>query len=249
MRVLTGYAADSGVYSSTTSGILPRKGSSRYIIVSNHRSRRTQQVHHPAPYGDKIGDIVERYPELDVAVMQLTPANFGRYTNQTYFQAQAPRRLAEMTDIAPGTWFEVDGVSTGMLSLMYFGNSMEKPVRPPGHPHHEIPVHRWQNNTVVSVFGATNLQLIDGIRGAPPVEKESGLAAGSFHIAVGDWGSTLHLTTLLQKDGRLFRTVLFCFSSCFSSPSLAVSTHGSAFFKCHEREVTHGSSWLAAQPR
>lgn len=152
MRVSTGYGADSGVHSSTTSDIFLGKVSSCYITVSNQYFRHTQQINYLAPHEDKTGDIVERYPELDIAMVQLTPANSCRYTNQMYFQAQAPRCLAEKTDVAPGTWFEVDGMSTGMLSLMYVGNSMRKPVRPLGHSHSVIPVHGWPKRKKSSVF-------------------------------------------------------------------------------------------------
>ncbi|KOS42617.1 hypothetical protein ACN38_g6477 [Penicillium nordicum] len=201
MRVSTGYAADSGVCAdanfSTTTGILLRKGTNCYITVANHGFLGSQQIYHPTPYGDKIGDIVERYPELDIAMVQLTPTNFCRYTNQTYFQAQAPRRLAEPTDLAPGTWFEVDGMSTGMLSLMYIGNSMEKPASAPGHP--EVPVHRWRKNTMCGIFGATNPQVLDGICGAPLVEEESGLVGGFFHLAAGEWAECAALDDLIAE--------------------------------------------------
>lgn len=143
MRVSTEYAAYSKVYAdavpSTTSGILLRKDTTCYMTVANHTFLNSQEVFHPTPSGDKIGDIVDRYPERNIAMVQLTPANYPQCINQTYFQAQAPRRLAETTDMIPGSWFEVDGMSTGMLSFLYCAKSLEKPARPPGHP--DIPVY------------------------------------------------------------------------------------------------------------
>ena len=201
MRVSTGCAADSGFCAdavlSTTSGILLRKGATCYVTVANRGFPDTQEVFHPAPYGDKIGDIENRYPELDIAMVRLTPANSGRYTNRTYFQAKAPRRLAETVDMAPGSWCEVDGMSTGMLSLLYSGRAMEEPVKPPGHP--PIPVHQWKRKTLFNVFGATSPQLLEGICGAPLVEEETGLVAGFFHLAAGDWAECAALDDLVAE--------------------------------------------------
>lgn len=132
---------------STTSGIILRKGGDRYATFANHGFTNAQEVSHPAPSGQKIGDIVDRYPELDIAMVRLTPANSDRYTKMAYFQAKAPRRLAEVRDMAPGRWFEVDGISTGLLSLLYCGRSME---RPPGHP--PIPVDHRQPKNLFNIF-------------------------------------------------------------------------------------------------
>lgn len=165
--------------------------------MANRGFPDTQEVFHPTPYGDKIGDIGNRYPELDIAMVRLTPANSGRYTNRTYFQAEAPRRLTETVDMAPGSWCEVDGMSTGMLSLLYSGRAMEEPVRPPGHP--LIPVHQWKRKTLFNVFGATSPQLLEGICGAPLVEEETGLVAGFFHLAAGDWAECAALDDLVAE--------------------------------------------------
>lgn len=126
MGVSTGPAADSRP---TISGILLRKGDTQYITVANHAFSDTQ-VFHPAPHGDKIGDIIKRYPELDIAMVQLTPANSHRFTNNTYFQTEPPKHLAQSSDITPGTWFEVDGMSTGLLSFPCLGKALEKPACP-----------------------------------------------------------------------------------------------------------------------
>lgn len=89
-------------------------------------------------------------------------------------------------------------MSTGMFSLLYVGNSMEKPAAgPPGNP--ETPVHRWRRNAVFSVFGATNPQVIEGIRGTPLVEGESGLVTGFFHLATGDWVECAALDDLVAE--------------------------------------------------
>ena len=76
-----------------------------YASVANYGFPEMSKVFHPAYDGDKIGDIVDRYPELDIAMVQCTAANSSRITNQTYFQAESPRRLAEKA-----TWFGGHGL-------------------------------------------------------------------------------------------------------------------------------------------
>lgn len=100
--------------------------------------------------------------------------------------------------MVPGSWFEVDGMSTGLLSLLYCGRSME---RPPGHP--PIPVSQWQQKNLFEVFGATNPELIEGMCGAPLVEQGTGLVAGFFHLAVGDWVECAVLDDLVAEGWQV----------------------------------------------
>ena len=151
----------------------------------------------PAIDGDKVGEIVDRYPELDIAMVQLAPAHSSHFSNQTYFQAEPPKQLAKTSNLVRGTWFEVDGMSTGMLSLQYLDDSLERPVRPSGHP--EIPVREWKRKIVFRIFGATSPQLMDGVCGAPLVEVGTGNVAGFFHLANGDWAECAALDHLIAE--------------------------------------------------
>lgn len=201
VRVSTGFSTSSGMCAeavqSTTCGIRLRKGASEYVSVANHGFLANNEVFHPAPDGDKIGDIVDRYPELDIAMVQLTPAHSSRFSNQMYFQAEPPQRLVEMCDLVRGTWFEVDGMSTGLVSFLYMIDAWEKPIRPPGHP--EIPVLQWKRNNVLRIFGASNPELMDGLCGAPFVEIGTGNVAGFFHLANGDWAECAALDDLITE--------------------------------------------------
>jgi hypothetical protein len=73
VRVSTGVVADSGLLSdtvsSTTCGFLLRKDGKRCVSVANHGFLQTGEVYHPGYDGDKIGDVVDRYPELDIAMV------------------------------------------------------------------------------------------------------------------------------------------------------------------------------------
>jgi hypothetical protein len=41
------------------------------VSVANHGFLPGDEVFHPTANDDKIGDIVDRYPELDIAMVQL----------------------------------------------------------------------------------------------------------------------------------------------------------------------------------
>lgn len=201
VRVSTSPTTYSGTYAnevqSTTCGVLLRKGATECISVANHGFPERTEVFHPGCDGDKIGDIVHRYPELDIAMVQPTPSNSNRFSNGTYFQAEPPKRLAERCDLVRETWFEVDGMSTGLLSFQYIADSVEEPLRSPGHP--KIPVLQWRLNTIYRIFGARNPVVIDGICGAPIVEIETGNVAGFFHLANGDFAECAALDDFVTE--------------------------------------------------
>jgi hypothetical protein len=131
---------------------------------------------------------------LRKGIAQPTPAYFS---NQTYFQAEPPKRLVDTSNLVVGTWFEVDGMSTGMLSFQYLINSWECPVQPPGHP--QIPVLKWKRDITFRIFGASSPQLMDGLCGAPFVEVETGNVAGFFHLANGDWAECATLDDVVAE--------------------------------------------------
>ena len=157
----------------------------------------SDQVYHPSCTGDKVGDIVNRYPELDVAMIQLTPSTSTRFQNNTYFQATAPNRLVDSKTIQFGSFFEVDAMSTGLVELMFEMVTMEKPVRPLGHP--PIPCIQWKRYNVMRIFGAQNADLADGMCGAPIVECDTGAVAGFFHLANGDHAVSAGLDDLIAE--------------------------------------------------
>jgi hypothetical protein len=167
------------------------------VSVANHGFLAGDEVFHPTADGDKIGDIVNRYPELDIAMIQLTPAHFSHFSNQTYFQAEPPKRLANSSNLIKGAWFEVDGMSTGMISFLCLRRTFHRPVRPPGHP--KIPILEWKRDTAFRIFGASSPELMDGLCGAPFVEVETGNVAGFFHLANGDWAVCAGLDDLVAE--------------------------------------------------
>ncbi|CAG8932489.1 unnamed protein product [Penicillium salamii] len=86
-----------------------------------------------------------------------------------------------------GSWSEVDGMSSGLISLMAIGRRFEAPERPPGHP------------VVNAIFGAMNPTISEGACGAPIVQCESGEVAGFFHLSDGTNCLTADLDDLIAK--------------------------------------------------
>lgn len=87
-------------------------------------------------------------------------------------------------------------MSTGMFTFSYLIDSIEHPVRPPGHP--RIPFHQWRQNTGFLNLRSSSPQLIDGLCGAPFVEVETGNVAGLFHLTNGDWAEYETLDGLVE---------------------------------------------------
>ena len=182
---------------SSTSGVRLRKNTVERITVANHGFLTEEEVFHPSEYGVKIGDVEERYDELDIAMVRLVPSQISNYSNNVYFQGEPPKRLITADEIEPNSYFEVEGMSTGLITLCFRGTAMETPLRPQGHP--PIPVLLWQRYSIMEMFGASNPDLIDGLCGAPIVGIDSGDVVGFFHLAAGDYAHCAALDDLIAE--------------------------------------------------
>jgi hypothetical protein len=149
------------------------------FTVAYHGFREEKDVYHPSVYGVKIGELMKTYPEFDIDMAQLTPSR--TFSNESYFQREPPRRLVEADDINVGAFFEVEGMSTGMITLWFRGRSVERPMCPAGHQ--KVPMTEWRHYNVNQIFGAANSELLDRLCGAPIVGVDSGDVAGFFHLA------------------------------------------------------------------
>lgn len=154
------------------------------ITVANHGFLFSDEVYHPSEEdGDRVGDVVGRRPELDIALVKLTPSETSKFSNRVYFQAEPPKRLVSGDDVEQGLWAEVDGMSSGLVSLLCEGVQRYKPERPPGHP--KISMSDWQSFHITQIFGAVNDRMVDGMCGAPIVGCETGHVLGFFHLGSG----------------------------------------------------------------
>lgn len=183
---------------STSLGVRLRNGRMDRVTVANH-GFPTREVFHPTYLGTKIGEITDRYPELDIAFLKPTPSQTSTFTNRTYFQAESPRYIAgeERLINSRFTFWEVDGMSTGLVTLYYEARSLEQPMRPQGQP--PIPVANWRRYNVSRIFGAMSGELMDGLCGAPIVSVDDGALGGFFHLATGDFAQSAMLEDLVAE--------------------------------------------------
>ncbi|KAJ5604535.1 hypothetical protein N7510_009689 [Penicillium lagena] len=186
----------------TTSGVKIRNPrGEEALTVANHGFLLSTEVYHPRASADRIGEVFDRRPEIDVALVGLTPAASAQFTNSCYFQAEPPRFLLKGDQIEQGSWSEVDGMSSGLVSIMAYGRLFEAPVRPTEHP--AIDFRQWQSYTLGSVFGAVNMAISEGICGAPIVNCETGGVGGFFHQFDGTNVLTAHLDDLIAEGWQV----------------------------------------------
>lgn len=169
--VLDNSGLSTSPWRTTTAGIMLQRGSERLISVANHGFRQADEVYHPTPLGRKIGQIVERLPELDIGLLSLDPSI--SFSNDRYFQAPAPRRMVPHAQIRAGDNFEMDGISTGRLDLVAVGKSFyfEDPT-PPAGEYDLVDFQGWRIELTFAAFGPTGQQARDGVCGAPFVDLE-----------------------------------------------------------------------------
>lgn len=192
VRVSSAPGTEEGLYDmesySTTAGILLRNSDGRMrMTVANHGFPRSSQVFHPITGGSRIGEITERWPAQDVALVELDPSI--KFDNSYYFEAQKPLRLLRSNEVMSkaGKWFSVDGMSTGLIFLFLRGVRLHQASRPAGPSPVQIDFSEWRQETLFQTIGATGGNLRDGVRGAPIVDEGVGGVAGFFQLANSEW--------------------------------------------------------------
>ncbi len=170
---------------STTAGVVLRNAEGQVrLTVANHGFLESEEVFHPTTNDFKIGEISERWPAQDVALVKLDPSISFR--NLHYFEAQTPLRLLRSEELQrskTGKWFSVDGMSTGLLFLFLRGVSLCQARRPSSNPIH-IDFSNWSTEHVFRLIGPAGGSAKDGIFGAAIVEDdpEMGGVAGFFQF-------------------------------------------------------------------
>ncbi|KAL8777758.1 MAG: hypothetical protein Q9213_007724 [Squamulea squamosa] len=191
---------------STSAGVLLRKGHLTRLSVANHGFLDTNEVRHPNETSRVIGTITDRYPAIDVALVELNALSEPWATNKTYFEAEPPKKLLKGNDIRSGMWAEVDGMSSGMFYLNFLVTYASAPERPPNHPN--INHSQWTVDKAAKIFGATNLEMQNGTCGAPIVtistaNMAGGGVAGFFHRAHGDFAVSATLDDLIAEGWEI----------------------------------------------
>lgn len=183
----------------TTAGIMLQRGSDRLMTVANHGFSRSDEVYHPTPLGRRIGQIVERLPELNIGLVSLDPSI--SFTNTRYFLAPAPLRMVSHDEIQAGDYYEVDGISTGRLDFVAVGKSYYFEDPTPASVEYEcIDVQGWKIELTYSAFGPTGQRARDDVCGAPMVNQE-GRVAGFFRPSDASslFAHTPALDTLIRQ--------------------------------------------------
>lgn len=190
VRVTSATIADDGSHlpgsMSTTAGILLRDNhGNQRLTVSNHGFQNRKDVFHPTETSNPIGEIDERWEHLDIALVKLNPSI--NFTNKTYFEAKAPRRLLSSHEIPYGVYFSVDGMSTGVVFMQAEGTTMEIPRRPPRMT--KIKYVEWK---IYRGFGNTEAVPREGMCGAAFVADNSneGGVAGFFQLGDDSFAMT-----------------------------------------------------------
>ena len=191
------------VTAATTCGIKMRNLPGEEVLtVANHGFLSSRKVYHPfVNGGDLIGNVIDTRPELDIALIKLTPAASVSFTNSCYLQTTPPTRLLEGFQVPSGSWSEVDGMSSGLFSLMKEGCRARRPQRPIGHP--EVNFTEWHTEVLFRVFGNVSSPISDGVCGAPIVDIESGGVVGFFHLSDGVHAYSAELDDLVAEGWGL----------------------------------------------
>ena len=125
----------------------------------------------PASGGKGIGLIVDRYLDLDIAMVKLSSG--VPFTNRMYFLAERPRFLKRYEDVQLHEYYEVDGMSTGMITLQVIAKQLTVASKVGEHTFFDY----------FRVQGETNRTMAAGMCGAPIVDVNTGGVAGFFHLA------------------------------------------------------------------
>lgn len=159
----------------TTSGIMLQNGTQRRMTAANQGFQDGQDVYHPHPLGRRIGQIMTRQLDRDIALVQLDPSI--EFTNARYFEAPSAQRLTPTEELMAGDWFEVDGITTGRIDLCariithYRSTALPTPT--------QINPMGWETEVGFSSFGPGGAGVTDGVCGAPIVDRD-GRVAGFF---------------------------------------------------------------------
>lgn len=146
---------------STTCGVRLKRDREILVTGANHGMVDCDDVYHPSTIGGtKIGEIVYRFPEIDVAMFRLIPA--VQFANDDYFQANPPTRLLKSQDFSDGAWCSADGMSTGLVFFQCVGTKTTNM---------DTRTMDFITERVFSVFGPVGQNPVEGICGAPMVEE------------------------------------------------------------------------------
>jgi len=105
------------------------------------------------------------------------------------------RSLTPSDMIETGSWSEVDGMSSDLISLMAYG----KLYMAPSASFSKIPFDQWTAVSVNAIFGTTtNIPI-----GAAIVQCETGNVSGFVHSSDGNTCLSVHIDDLIAEDWQI----------------------------------------------
>lgn len=108
------------------------------------------------------------------------------------------RRLLEAEELVMNSYFDVEGMSKGLITLTFRGSAMEQPKIPAGHP--PVPILEWQRYSLYQILNASgSSELLDGLRGAPILGVDNGDMAGYIDLIGGDYAQSAALDDLIAE--------------------------------------------------
>jgi hypothetical protein len=174
----------SGEHYAGTSGLVlvNRVTNDRRVMVVNHVFNDTDDVYHPATAPQNlIGKIVQRYSDLDIALVQLH--DDIKYSNRSYFDAPAPKRL--VTEEYRGTpgqeWFFVDSPFTGLAPLLWGGVRVGI-TEDVTQAYHSL---KYDKQYIFLSMGINVGRLAEGVCGSPIVHDECASGSESDGAVLG----------------------------------------------------------------
>ena len=194
--------ATTSQWRNTSAGVLVQNGATRLMTAADHGFPTSGEVYHPSPSGRRIGHIIQRFPERDIALAQLDPSI--PFSNSRYFAAPAPSRLICIEEIKAGDWFAVEGISTGRVDLCARGRSWYHPLLRNSSCSAPVAYEDWRIESVFSVFGMVGGKAKDGMGGAPVVDGDGRVGGLCMRVdEAGMWAYTSAIDFLIQEGWAL----------------------------------------------
>ncbi|EFE45034.1 hypothetical protein TRV_00168 [Trichophyton verrucosum HKI 0517] len=152
----------------TSCGVRLRHSTGRLAVTIASQAQDCQDIYHPdTTNGSKIGTVVERWPRLSIAMVDL--ASSLRFSKSGYFQAASPKWLVRSDNVPNGTWCSCDGMSTGLVFLHCQGLRISNIHGKGGYPGE----CSYLAEKLYSTFRPVGGRLSEGIMGAPIVKEMS----------------------------------------------------------------------------
>ena len=188
------------VSTTSTAGILLQDNSgTQRFTVAHHAFLHGDYVYHSSRAETPIGRINERWESLDIALVDLNPS--VHFTNDNHFGTKRPRRLLRSPEMKEGSWFAVDGMSTGVVHMENIGLSLQVAPRP-DNPPPKISWSKW-----LIYIGNIGAQPVEGLCGGAIIDEGSGTDAGGvagfFQFGNSEWALAPCLNDLIDRTWRV----------------------------------------------